>query len=673
MVSIINVFIYCCIAVLSLQLVAADIYLHSLRGSNNRLNEKTATRKNNNRVFDSQNNARGGYNVGDKTNKASNNENDHYRMNFFQSGLSGDSEVTIQWTNQHGCGTDNPNDPLKLNCNVVLQYMCQDDNRNAAPDDSYTLRNGATTQSQTHNTGKEDESENQANSRRNQNVRSDRALHESWEWYDACYRRERNKGLFTADQDLQENKFGVQAAVATRQNPNAQRSGYECPEERDHFPYWHPTPWTDIAVFAHNASWCNYYEENSFNRKPYGECVEKYSNNRRKYFSQFNNPADCEENEGTWTEYYSFLELAPDKKTESQCNAANSNQLRAQGIVYKWGKPYDTKKIVDRENIEDQCFVLPKEIDCKPAQWSRVNHLGDGLDATPLNYTWKLPHFPSLEKKRCLFRIRYNISTDDYAPWSTDSRSNKIVENNVVVQESPIEQNPLVNVGARNQPLRLAINTAQFGRTFQDRSHIFHISPRPEGITDKARIINLNVRGKRGNIVQTYPAVEYDFVPKRLSIKSDDLVHFQWTGSNTHNNNAPGGDGQTGSAGEGKAGTDRSNILELGNPSENFPRAFEVETMFSAMTVHWNSVEKDVDKKDIAIQMASSAYYSCARSATCRSDSIDNKPPLNPTIDQASPSYAGLIASFKKGTYHYVCTRNNNFTNRSQKGCIVVS
>ena len=54
MVSIINVFIYCCIAVLSLQLVAADIYLHSLRGSNNRLNEKTATRQNNNRVFDSQ-------------------------------------------------------------------------------------------------------------------------------------------------------------------------------------------------------------------------------------------------------------------------------------------------------------------------------------------------------------------------------------------------------------------------------------------------------------------------------------------------------------------------------------------------------------------------------------------------------------------------------------------
>lgn len=42
------------LCILVLHKTAADLYLHSLRGSNNRLNEATATRANANRVFDSQ-------------------------------------------------------------------------------------------------------------------------------------------------------------------------------------------------------------------------------------------------------------------------------------------------------------------------------------------------------------------------------------------------------------------------------------------------------------------------------------------------------------------------------------------------------------------------------------------------------------------------------------------
>ena len=32
----------------------------------------------------------------------------------------------MEWTNQHGCGGNEDSDPHKLNCNVVLQFMCQE-------------------------------------------------------------------------------------------------------------------------------------------------------------------------------------------------------------------------------------------------------------------------------------------------------------------------------------------------------------------------------------------------------------------------------------------------------------------------------------------------------------------------------------------------------------------
>jgi hypothetical protein len=62
--------------------------------------------------------------------------------------------------------------------------------------------------------------------------------------------------------------------------------------------------------------------------------------------------------------------------------------------------------------------------------------------------------------------------------------------------------------------------------------------------------------------VQTYPAVEYDFVPTRLVAREGDYVHFQWIGfdnnPNNGNNNA-----------EGTEGTDRNNVCQLSNAASN--------------------------------------------------------------------------------------------------------
>ena len=97
-----------------------------------------------------------------------------------------------------------------------------------------------------------------------------------------------------ADQNLQRsNGFDYSSAIYTRQNANGNRRGYECPEERDYYPYWHPNPWKDIAVFVQNTSLCDFYRSESHNVVPKGECREG-----TKPLSRWNNKAQCEENGG---------------------------------------------------------------------------------------------------------------------------------------------------------------------------------------------------------------------------------------------------------------------------------------------------------------------------------------------------------------------------------------
>jgi len=294
-------------------------------------------------------------------------------------------------------------------------------------------------------------------------------------------------------------------------------------------------------------------------------------------------------------------------------------------------------------------FGIPAP-DCKLADFSRDNHLGNTLGGETANYTWIIPSAAqepciTTGSCNCALRIRYNITTNESSGVTDDfidSRNNSIIHNNQPVQ-------------VENNTLALALNTAQYGRTFQDRSYMFHIIPRPAGVSSSDKIYNLNVRGKRGNIVQTFPATEYDFTPNRLTIDEGDFIHFQWTGCDTNPN---------GNAGEGLAGTDRSNIVQIHNLNSNMPVGARNESVAQYM----------FDSKYLRTRMS----YIDQKSTDCNpaADPNNNNDPQNcAKLNGAKSPYfdAGLVRMNNTGTFFYQSTRNNNFSNRTQKGMLVIT
>jgi hypothetical protein len=159
----------------------ANIFLHSPRGSNNKLNEVSNSARNAVRLFDSQNDPNGGYQVGDNCEPTCSDAKGAYassmpgagqgQMYFYEG-----SVLDIEWATQHGCGSANDN----VHCTMVLQYMCED----SAPG----LRDGLATDRIPDTTAGAADSQY--------------GMHEPLQYYQDCKARTRNKRLYSADQEL---------------------------------------------------------------------------------------------------------------------------------------------------------------------------------------------------------------------------------------------------------------------------------------------------------------------------------------------------------------------------------------------------------------------------------------------------------------------------------------
>ena len=159
------------------------------------------------------------------------------------------------------------------------------------------------------------------------------------------------------------------------------------------------------------------------------------------------------------------------------------------------------------------------------------------------------------------------------------------------------------------------------------------------------------------------------------------LLLLLFTGSNRHNNGAPGGDGQTGDAGEGTGGTDRSNIVEALDANSNYPLPWENATLFKDAAVLWSSWTNDlnaISAEDLAVAFTSSGHYQChmqTNNAAVCTNSVETGEQLNQLLNNAPASFEGALLRFpvsEETVYYYFCSRNNNFTNRSQKGQLTI-
>jgi hypothetical protein len=213
-------------------------------------------------------------------------------------------------------------------------------------------------------------------------------------------------------------------------------------------------------------------------------------------------------------------------------------------------------------------------------------------------------------------------------------------------------------------------------------------------------------RGKRGNIVQVYPATEYFFAPEGALVGSQTyqegvFLHFHSAGSNTNPNNNDG---------QGKRGTDRTNLCPMtddvyggaaadpasyrvhctgtvacsGNPGTSYAKRLTNDPYTS---LGWTGPQQNLYRNARSVFEAGKSGLAAStwrelcmlRQAHNPDQDYGNMEELDDSAaDWSIPVVKGSGARAANGAATevrtaYLCTRNNNFSNRSQKGALVFS
>lgn len=647
-----------------LSIASADVYMQSPRGANGRNAERNVNRNNANRLYDTQNNAKGGY-AAPRAVGGPEVEADYPNAQIYY--YEGE-KVPITWTAQHGSGAGG-----NVDGQIILQIGSEDTfdpNRQFRSGDIVGApRDGIPTDGNDAATDRIPN--NAADAVPNTQATRRYGMHESFAFYDRYEHTEREKGLYTADQNVNRND-----ARGTRQNPNGNRNGLEIPEERDYYPWSNPSPWVDVAVLdmKYTVAKENYFQQNS-HVKAKGLCVANGGAGQTQAYNQRkwpNNAAACATLGADWqpTLYNEFYDQTKGPMGPMPVVAtlapSTSNHLGA-ASAYATPDPTNAREMclqtsATQAAAQTQCSGAATKPACSiPCAWmagtcrpaiqflatvkgrnkcpggtvptgtfydDTHQYWDDNTGGTNTGSTfyWSIPFGTATEgTANTVLRMRYNISTHDFpsytagdnylgaactnaqnckfdsAPGVNASYNCRGDNNGAGVPcsaVSPVTQDPYIQVkgGALTANskatngasiLSLALNTNQYARTFQDRTYIFKIVARPAALqtaTGNKIIVGLTVKGKRGNIVQTYPAVEYDFFPKELVVDEGAQVHIQWTGSDYNPqrgcNNGEGGPpdcqgcrtlAQANNAANGNSRADRTNLVAMGTAGRNFP------------------------------------------------------------------------------------------------------